>query len=59
MDPSLCKLVHAHPNDFHYSVRQWKIIEDIKKQFGVVREMPEYPLPEEDKVSLKRKELID
>ena len=55
--PFTGKLVHAHPNDFDYSVRQWKIIaENTKNQFGVVRVMPEWaPLPEEDKVKPQKK----
>ena len=37
--PFTGKLVHAHPNDWEYSLRMWKIIMKIKKQFGVEREM--------------------
>jgi len=55
--PFTGKLVHAHPNDWEYSYRMWKIIaEDMKKQFGVEREMPKWaPLPEEDKVKPVKK----
>ena len=55
--PFTGKQVHAHPNDFDYSVRMWKIIaEKIKEQFGIEREMPEWaPLPEEEKVKPQKK----